>query len=42
MSRRMMFALALLALPLLIWGCSKPPEVEMQKAQAALAAAKAD
>jgi len=37
----MMFALALLALPLLIWGCSKPPEVEMQKAQAALAAAKA-
>jgi hypothetical protein len=40
MSRRTMFALAVLALPLFVWGCSKPPEVEIQKAQAAMAAAR--
>ncbi len=39
MTKRMVFALALLALPLL-WGCSKPPEVEMQKATAAMQAAR--
>jgi len=36
----MMFALAVLALPLFVWGCSKPPEVEIQKAQASMAAAR--
>jgi hypothetical protein len=40
MTKRMVFALALVALPLL-WGCSKPPEAEMQKATASMQAARA-
>ena len=41
MTKRMVFALAVLALPLLVVGCSKPPEVEMQKANATIQAARA-
>ena len=40
MTKRMVFALALVALPLL-WGCSKPPEADMQKATASMQAARA-
>jgi hypothetical protein len=40
MTKRLVFALALVALPLL-WGCSKPPEAEMQKATASMQAARA-
>ncbi len=40
MTKRTVIALALVALPLL-WGCSKPPEAEMQKATADMQAARA-
>lgn len=41
MSGRIMLLVAALALPLMIWGCSKAPQLEIDKANAALAAARA-